>query len=295
MHAADSLADISEMAQRGHPGGQDSVRHMAAESKCPSHQAEHRRTILIVDYVGLRSEPPLTALRLEDHGFRMVEVLRPPYVRAFDAAGYASALLEPHMHLSTEVAAVATYCMAGSIAQEVAARLSSPHYNVPLVVLDGEPSTGEAIRDQWGIALRRIAQMVGADVVDCVTRALSDDELLARPCEIAREIHGSMTSIGAQQSHDIERPSMAKDVEIFADWFSDWLVYLIAAHNAQWPHWGGDVLQLVSESHSAADWVGSRSEEVVEISTDRDGLVLDPGAKAALLSFLAERISDGRV
>jgi hypothetical protein len=264
-------------------------------SKRPSHEAEHRRTILVVDYVGLRSEPPLTALRLEDHGFRMVEVLRPPYVRAFDAAGYASALLEPHTYLGSEVAAVVTYCMAGSIAQEVAARLSSPHYDVPLVVLDGEPSTGEAIREQWGTALRRIAQMVGADVVDGVTRALSNDELLARPCEIAGEIHDSMTSIGAQQSPDIERPSMAKDVKIFADWFSDWLVYLIAAHNAQWPHWGGDVLQLVSESHSVTDWVGSRSEEVVEISTDRDGLVLDPGAKAAVLSFLAERISDGRV
>ncbi|WP_409473456.1 hypothetical protein [Streptomyces sp. HC307] len=253
-----------------------------------------RRTILVVDYVGLRSEPPLTALRLEDHGFRVVEILRPPYVRAFDAAGYASALIEPHTYAGSEVAAVVTYCMAGSIAQEVAARLSSPHYEVPLVVLDGEPSTGEAIREQWGTALRRIAQMVGADVADGVTRALSDDELLAQPREIAREIHDSMTSIGAQQRPDGEGPGIARDVGIFAEWFSDWLVYLIAAHNAQWPHWGGDVLQLISKSHPVADWVGSRSEEVVEISTDRDGLVLDPGAKAAVLSFLAERIRDGR-
>ncbi|MGW7754515.1 hypothetical protein ACWGK6_23800 [Streptomyces violaceusniger] len=268
---------------------------MAAGLKRRSNEAEHRRTILVVDYVGLRSEPPLTALRLEDHGFRMVEVLRPPYVRAFDAAGYASALVEPHTSLASEVAAVVTYCMAGSIAQEVAARLSSPDYGVPLVVLDGEPSTSGAIRDQWEMALRRIAHMVGADVADSATRALSDDELLARPCEIAREIHDSMTSIGAQQSPDSERSRVAKDVEIFADWFSDWLVYLIAAHNAQWPHWGGDVLQLVSESHSAASWVGSRSEEVVEISADRDGLALDPGARAAILSFMAERISDGGV
>lgn len=254
-----------------------------------------RRTILVVDYVGLRSEPPLTALRLEDHGFRVVEVLRPPYVRAFDAAGYASALLEPHTYLGSEVAAVVTYCMAGSIAQEVAARLSSPHYDVPLVVLDGEPSTGEAIREQWETALQRIAEMVGSADAFGVTRALSDDELFARPGEIAREIHDSMTSIGAQQSPGIERPIVTKDVELFADWFSDWLVYLIAAHNAKWPHWGGDVLQLVSESRSVTDWAGSRSEEAVEISTDRDGLVLDPGTKAAILSFLAERISDGRV
>ncbi|MER6288600.1 hypothetical protein [Streptomyces sviceus] len=253
-----------------------------------------RRTILIVDYVGLRSEPPLTALRLEDYGFRVVEILRPPYVRAFDAAGYASALIEPHTDAGSDVAAVVTYCMAGSIAQEVAARLSTPRYEVPLVVLDGEPSTGEAIQEQWGTALRRIAQMVGADVAHDVTRALSDDELLSRPREIAREIHDSMTSIGAQQHPDGEGPGVARDVGIFAEWFSDWLVYLIAAHNAQWPYWGGDVLQLISKSHPVAGWVGSRSEEVVEISTDRDGLVLDPGVKAAVLSFLAERIRDGR-
>lgn len=244
-----------------------------------------RSTILVLDYVGVRSEAPVTALGLEDAGYRVANLMDPPHIRALSAADYADQLLRRTRVAESDVAAVFAYCMAVPIAQEVAARLSTPEYPLTLVTFDGEAATCEAVNGQYQSARAKIAAMFGVrDGVADDPSLFDEVSLRERPHEVACEMYRSMMSVGTP----------GKETEIAANWFLDWVIQLIAAHNADWPAWPGDVLQVVSRTQPVLEpWPGHSGVLTTRrISADRQDLLREATTRATVLAYLHARLEE---
>ncbi|SDH49067.1 hypothetical protein SAMN05216553_12448 [Lentzea fradiae] len=251
-----------------------------------------KRLVLVLDYPGRRAESRVADLGLESFGFEVRALLTEPFPREYDAARYAAELVRRHGPFE-DVAAVLAYCMAAPIAQEVAASCGAP---VPLVLFDGEPSTPQAIAEQYRVGLAQVReQFGGAATAGELPLPYRDEDLLPDPAGCVSKMRQSFVDLATEALRlDGEDEDTAEIAEQIADFYVDWLTHLVAAHNATRPRWGGAVFHVVSREHSMrGHWPGSTDTTVVAVDSTRNELLSHPDTRTAVLDHLgvADRAS----
>lgn len=258
--------------------------------------ADKPPVLLVVDYPGRRDEDRIADLGVEAGGFEFRSLLTEPFVRASTAAGYAAELVRRSGPFPAETTAVLAYCMAAPIAQEVAALISAGRSPVPLVLFDGEPATAAAVHEQYLVTATQMASRLGTGSPGTAIDLTRMTDLLSRAPEAAIELmRDSLVELGvtalADDADDEEAADIAADV---AEFYLDWLVHLVAAHNASWPPWGGDVLHVMSRDHAhVVDWPGAADTRRVRLDVPRPRLLSTAAAREITETWL-NKIIRGR-
>lgn len=242
-----------------------------------------RGVLLVVDYPGRREESRVANLRLESAGWDVRHLLDKPSGWELTGADYAGRLIERHGPFGPDVAAVLAYCMAAPIAQEIAAALSGAAGRpLPLVLFDGEPSTGEAVERELGVAR---AQLGGSRK----TPDFSTTLLETRPAECVERMRHGLVRLAADplRADGADDEEVAQEAEQVAAFYLDWLVYLVAARNTSWPGWRGEVCHIVSRTHLfTRPWPGARVTRLHRVDSGRNELLDHPHTRELALSFL---------
>jgi hypothetical protein len=255
-----------------------------------------RHLLLVLDYPGRREEARVADLALEERGCEVRYLLGPPFSRETTARAYAVDLFHRHELAGAEVAAVVAYCAAAAIGQEIAALLGG---TVPLILFDGEATDAESVRRQYRATARQVADQLGAgdragdDRLDVPV----DTETLARQPQLAIGVmRESLAALGGEALADGEDEDESWMIaESLADFYMDWLTYVVATHHAAWPRWGGDVLHIVSRDAVVGDWPGAQSTRIVRIDVPRADLLTAPAAAAGLVEFVAATTQAQRI
>lgn len=245
--------------------------------------------ILALDYPGRRDESRIRDLRLEAAGWQVRYLMAAPFPQALTSSGYAAGLMPSADPIGTDVAAVLAYCSGAPIAQELvsAARPGEP---VPLLLFDGEPSLLSGIRRDAAAA----ANQLGADEAarkSGPAEGFTDQQLTADPKRCVDSLREWLVALGMsalrrEGADEVEARLVATDIACF---YLDWLVFLIAAHNTQWPEFDGRLMHVVSRSHRFTEqWPGSRIAETCRVDSGRNELLDHRGARELALSFLEQ-------
>ncbi|WBC01112.1 hypothetical protein [Micromonospora sp. WMMA1976] len=260
----------------------------------PPQRAVHRQdgTLLVIDYTGRRVEAPVSALKLDDEGYRVEYLLDLPNPTELTAAGYAKALRQGRGFADEDVQGVLAYCMAAPIAQELAAAVSAAtDQPVPLVVFDGAPATAEAVNSEYQLARAKMwAFAADAPYDHHPGEVFSEDELRSSSSAVVERMRAGLRESAERAARsDGARSDIDEDeAEYLIEVFIDWLVHLVAAHNAAWSQWPGPLFQIVSRDTDAVDdWPGATGVQVLRMSSSRRDLLRDPQVRAAVLSFLS--------
>jgi hypothetical protein len=250
--------------------------------------------LLELDYPGRREEARIADLALESRGFSVRGLLGPPFVRDLTAAAYADRLVARHGPFG-DVDAVLAYCMAAPIAQEVAARVSAGRDPVTMILFDGEPATPAAVADQYLTTVEQVAEQFGTSAVANSAESVDPAALSARPAETLEWMRGNLVRLAAGALADDcddgggggDDDDALETAEALAEFYLDWLAHLIAAHNASWPAWGGDVYHIVSSEHAfVGNWPGARATTLFRCEVARRDLLSRPEVADLVASCL---------
>lgn len=265
-----------------------------AEPPNPPHRAAGpgAGTLLVVDYTGRRVEAPVSALELADHGYRVEYLLDAPNPSELTAVDYAAALRQRHSFADGDVRGVLAYCMAAPIAHEVAAAVfAATGRPVPLVLFDGAPASASAVNSEYELARRKMwAFSADGPFEGGAGENFSEDELRASPAAVVGRMREGLREVAELSLRsDGARPHVDEgDDDYLVEVFIDWLVHLVAAHNAAWSPWSGPLLQVVSrDTDPVEDWAGATEVGVARMSSSRRDLLRDPEVRAVVLSFLS--------
>jgi hypothetical protein len=250
-----------------------------------------RPTLLVVDYPGRRDEARIVDLALDEAGYDLTLLLQPPFPQAPDAASFAGSLAGRFGPFGPGVAAVLAYCMAAPIAHELSAALG-----VPLILLDGEPSTSEAVERELGVAMAQIGRP--RDARDSRGRFPSAT-LRAEPEGCVRRMSGILTALAAtalrEEEPEAGEAEVAAEAARVAGFYLDWLAYLVAGHNADWPRLSAPVLHVVSRTHTyLGDWPGAPRTVRSRVDADRNDLCHRPESRDLILAFLKAPVMEWR-
>ncbi|WP_244295363.1 hypothetical protein [Micromonospora orduensis] len=250
-------------------------------------------SVLVLDYIGRRAEAPISALALERHGYRVRYLLEPPLPRALTAVEYADRLWREHGPFGSEVRAVLAYCMAAPIAQHLVASIAvATGVTLPLVVFDGEPATPRSLRDQYLLAADKLGELLDLPESERIPDGNLDAALLRDdPSEAVRRMRDGLLELGirAATQRPEEADAITADALEISDFYLDWLIHLVAAHNAEWPSWGGPAVQIASRDHPCVpDWPGATRTETVRVDATRNGLLHDAQV-ASIVSAILEK------
>lgn len=250
-------------------------------------------TLLIVDYPGRRPEGRIGDLSLESHGFQLQEVLTHPLPEATIGHAYAKQLAASLTPLRERLAGVLAYCAGAPIAQEFAQLLvEAGHQPPPLVLFDAAPCTPQDIREYYTESLRRVGSSLREEEIPCELPGRIEDPAGVRDAfrhDLSRRATDVLASEGFRKSE------VAAQVDEVVNVYVDYLGYLLAAHHATSPMWGGDVMHVVSSGHGfRSAWPGARSTWTVPVATDRASLMFSEEVRNAAVSFLEPSV-EGRL
>jgi hypothetical protein len=218
----------------------------------------------------------------------VVYLLAPPLPREHTSDAYAAAALRSAQWDGTPVDAVLAYCMAAPLAQDTAARTGAP-----LVLLfDGEPSTPQDIGDQFRQLLRSFS--AGPVALPAWWDQALLDERSDTVLELAQEtlLHRIRTALAGTGDDDLDEDEGGADdlldaAEPLAATYLDWLAYLIAAYRADYPAWGGTVVQVASHDHKTlSPWPGAAASREIRIDATRAELLASPDTRRVVLEAL---------
>lgn len=250
-----------------------------------------KASVLVLDYTGRRREAPVSALGLERQGYTVRYLLEPPFPQELTAAGYAERLWQEHGPFGAEVKAVLAYCMAAPIAQQLLASITATiGGRVPLVLFDGEQATPQSVREQYLVAGDRLGELLDLTESERTVAVTWEADLLRDdPSETVRRMRDGLLELGTRAA--AKRPADADGTHaealVITEFYLDWLIHLVAAHNAEWPAWGGPAVQVVSRDHRCApDWPGASSTETIRVEATRDELLHDPHVALVVSSIL---------
>jgi hypothetical protein len=258
--------------------------------------------LLVLDYPGRRAEPAVAELGLEGAGLEVRYLLSTPPRRQTTASAYADELLSAHGLAADpglaapRPVAVLAYCMAAAIGQDLARLVAQGAGRpVPLIVLDGEPATAETVREQYRVVAAQLMTDLGlaADVEE-PEGAFAPELLEKDPDGSVELMRASLTVLAAAAiAAEIDDACAAAETGAqLADVYVDWLVHLVAAHNATWPSWDGEVLHLTSRDHPFTDawygpsWPGALRTTTERTRNDRAGLLRDPLVRERIAEFV---------
>jgi hypothetical protein len=210
------------------------------------------------------------------------------------AAAYARHLISRAQVDPSRLSGILAYCAAGSIAHEAAALVAEvapapPH----LILFDSGPCRPAAVESELRATLERYGGRRLAAVLDDPDNQalLRGGALRDRPDRLVGTLEAALTRFAVdtyladagdgQDTDDVVAPVVGH--------FLDWLSYLVAAHNSDFPAWAGDVLHVVSRDHPyRADWPGARSTRAVITTCAADALLRSDDARAAVLAQLSD-------
>lgn len=239
--------------------------------------------LLALDYPGRRDEARIADLRLEADGWDVKYLLQPPFGRLPDCASYAGHLARRFGPFGPEVTAVLAYCMAAPIAQYLAVQLQ-----VPLVLFDGEPSTTEAVERELEVAKKQLGWSRNAG---SAADLFPEDQLRGRAADCARRMREILVPLAAAalRADGVPELDAAAEAGPVADFYLDWLTYLIAAHNTDWPRWPGPVFHVMSRGHGyAGDWPGAGGTLLGRIDSERSTLLGQSRTRDLARAYLSE-------
>ncbi|SBT65720.1 hypothetical protein GA0070622_2725 [Micromonospora sediminicola] len=252
--------------------------------------------LLVLDYPGRRTEARVADLGLEHAGFAVRYLLREPFVREPTAPRYAEELLA-QTPVDGPCAGVLAYCMAASIAQEVASRVSAAAEPTALILFDGEPASPAAIEEQFDVTARQLAAQLGGMPPQASDASVFDPARLAgHPEDVIAAMRHTLVELGVSAVGEGDDDPYARDTaEDLADFYLDWLVHLVAANNASWPAWGGEVLHVMSRDHGfAGPWPGAATTRHVRCGVPRPELLRHPEVLPTVRAFLDSRVPSVR-
>jgi hypothetical protein len=257
--------------------------------------ADGAPVLLVLDYPGRRDVPAVATMDLEGGGFDVRYLLAVPPSRELTSESYAARLVADHGPFGPEVAAVLAYCMGATIGQDVARLVSdSVGAAVPLILLDAESPTPVTIAEQYAMATGQLLEQLGSsgappgNTFDASELRYSPSRSLDRMRRGLTEL--AATAIGGELGDAAESADVRDVAEQLSDVYVDWLAHLVAAYNATYPEWGGDILHLTSHDHHyQRDWPGGRRTVTVRMDRSREDLIGDSQVRAQVLSYAAQR------
>jgi hypothetical protein len=224
-------------------------------------------------------------LRLEQAGWDAVYLLRPPFGRDTTSRDYAAALTRRHGPFGADVYAVLAYCMAAPIAQEITAALNATGVPAPLLLFDGEPVTAEVVAREVRLAEDRV-RGTGARAG---LPAWTTERLAADPDGYVELLRRGLVELGAEHAGDEE------DAADAAEFYLDWLVYMLAGHNAAWSRLDHEVWHITSRDHTfTGDWPGAPATRSYRVPAPRDTLLAHPDTRELVRDLLHRLASASR-
>lgn len=255
----------------------------------------HDPLLLVLDYPGYRAEARFDALRLDEHGVAVRDLLAGALPQETRGAQYAARLLETScgpggpvgpVGPGNQVAAVGAYCASAPLAFEVAARLHrASDGRRPLIVLfDAEPGPREtflashrATAGQFGSAADPVPD-VSAEGLDRDPDALVD--------ALVEDVRGR--ALAALRGVAADEREAVTSAEQMAATYASWARHLAAAHHSRVAGWPGDVLHIRSADGVRAPFRhGARVVEEIRVDCARKDLLRSPETRAAVLAALA--------
>jgi hypothetical protein len=238
--------------------------------------------LLVLDYPGRRPEARVSDLRLDEAGYDLRDLMRPPLPRSASAAEYAVQALTVAGEPIPAVHAVLGYCMAAPLGQEVAARTGCPR----LLLFDGEPSTPQAIGTEYRGLLESVSAASpalpswwGTDVLD----ERSDTFLQRSERHLTEVVRESLATDEASWGEDDGDDALAPLI----GGFLDWLAYLVAAYRTDYPAWNGRVVNFLSRDQPAVpNWPGARATRSIRAGEPREDLLASTTTRRLVLEAL---------
>jgi hypothetical protein len=245
--------------------------------------------LLVVDYPGRRDESRIADLTLEADGWDVRYLVTEPIIRELTSTDFAAQLVARGEPFAPDIVAILAYCSAASIAQDLAIQLGMGRSPIPLLLFDGEPSPPENLTRDFGRAAANLCQVPTVDGVAGGVTTLTAAALTDRPAACVELMRGRLAELAATAF----RADGADDEEAVAagaasaEFYLDWLVYLVAAHNTSWPCWGGAVHHIASRAHAhTPQWPGSASTTLRRVDSTRNDLFHHPETRRLALSVL---------
>jgi hypothetical protein len=222
-------------------------------------------------------------LRLEQAGWRLVHLIEPPVRDHYTAEAYAGELLA-RIPADGGIRAVLAYCTGAAIAQHVASGVGE---HVPLMLFDGTPVSLRLIRRDF---LASMAQISGQQPAAAPAGApLTDAELTTRPAETFAWMQDTLTGLAADALREdgVDEDDLPAATVGVCAVYLDWLAFLIAGRNPDWPSWGGDVLHITSRRHAfTGQWPGARQTFLHVIDSGPNELLTSARARERTLACL---------
>ncbi|MFD8723971.1 hypothetical protein ACFV2H_39955 [Streptomyces sp. NPDC059629] len=239
--------------------------------------------LLVFDYPGRRDTKHVSDMRLEDHGFDVRYAMKSELPDELYAESYARALVRNSGVEPSLVAGVIGYCMAGHLAQEAVAQLTTVRGTAPpLILLDSGPCPAQAVEEECRTAFAAFGGDEAIAVLDADSGDLlfSTDALRNDPLRTIEEVRKILRSFAMDMMADdgASIEEIQDSAEVFIEHYVGWITHLIAAHNNVAPGWNGDVLHIVSRDHPfKGDWPGAAATKSVVV----DSVGNDPASEAA--------------
>ncbi|MFE8944821.1 hypothetical protein [Streptomyces sp. NPDC007856] len=214
--------------------------------------------------------------------------MKSPLPQEFYAEEYAARLLAAS-GCTRPVGLVVSYCLASSIGYEVARQVTSRQGSAPvLVALDGSPCPAESVLSAYREAAVRFAE---DDAVHLLQPTESD--LIERPKDVLAAMERELTDLAARslREEELEEDLIQDMVEDLVHHTVDWLTHLVAAHNASFLQWEGDVVLVSSRDQPfEGPWPGARSTRVVRVDCSRAELLDQPRVRRAIADCMPSRL-----
>lgn len=246
--------------------------------------------VLLLDYPGRRPEAPVTALRLDDGGYRTLPLLTQPLPVEVTGRAYAERLVALHSPGMSSARAVVAYCAASALAVHVVHLLREHRGWAPaLVFLDATPTSAADVTDAYATATRQVPG--GGEPPDGEPPALPEHP--ARLLQEARE-DLSRRAAAALRAQGLGEDVTAGPAAHFADQHVAYLAYLLAARGPVPREPVAPMLHVLSRGHhDHRDWLPGGELHTAHVDSDRAGLAAHPSARNAVLSFLDRAVTPG--
>jgi hypothetical protein len=239
--------------------------------------------LLILDYPGRRPEASLSALRLEDSGYRTLSLPAQPLPVEVTGRAYAQRLVAiPGTSASS---AVVAYCAASAIAVHVAHLLYEQRGWAPaLVFLDATPTSTADVTQAYATAIRQVPGSSGPPAPGA-----EPPELPEQPALLLQEAHDDLSrrAATALRAQGLGEDVITEPVAHFADQHVAYLAYLLAAQGPLPRDPVAPMLQVLSRDHrDHRDWLPGGELSTVRIDSDRAGLATHVETRKTVLKFL---------
>ncbi|GAA3728632.1 hypothetical protein GCM10022225_07490 [Plantactinospora mayteni] len=253
--------------------------------------AQQPGLVLTLDYPGYEERPRISNLVADVPGVEVRHLMTHPLPAVPSAVEYAEALVR-EVTADRRVDAVVSYCLASPIAHEVARLTTGRQRCAPiLIALDGAPCPATTVVDEY----RRVLSGFGAPDTEPAV-ALSGRAMVDRPrlllAEMASELRLHVVRAMSGVADEVDEVALCL-VEELVGKAIDWLTQLMAAHNAPFLPWPGEVLLVRSRDHPFnGPWPQVPTSRMWSVDCDREDLLRHPHARRLIAEALQQRSTD---